>query len=396
MKKASKKTIYLDNASATPADPAVIAAMEPYFGRIYGNPSSLHALGVQARSAVESARERVARVLGAHADEIFFTSGGTESDNLAILGAVEGYVGKAKPHIVTTNIEHSAVLETCRALESSGRATVTYVPVEENGIVDPKKIKKALKKNTILVSVMYANNEIGTIQPIREIAKTIRHFKKSRDAQYPLFHTDAAQAMNYLDVAVERLGVDLLSFSGSKIYGPKGVGALFKKRNIPLARINQGGDQESGLRPGTENVAGIIGVATALEIAEKMKAREAKRLTAIRDQFFAKLVRAFPNIVINGDPLLRLPNNINISVPDISSELLVIALDAYGICASAKSACHSGDDSASYVVGALRSSKENEITGSVRFSLGRTTKKSDVTEVTSALVEIMHRQNRLP
>lgn len=396
------KEIYLDYASSA-------LSVSP-------NPGAIHELGVKEKNKLENARAKIAKILDAHNDEIIFTSGATESNNLAILGLVQNFKQYSKlPHIITTNIEHASVLEVCRYLENlpAGRhgikqAKVTYVEVEQNGIVDPKKIKKALTKNTILVSAMYANNEIGTIQPIREIAKEIRHFKKRQGQSLrefpqglslPFFHTDATQAMNYLPISIPKLGVDLMSFNAAKIYGPKGVGVLYLKKNIPISKIMFGGDQERGLRPGTENVAAAVALASALEVTEKIKAKEVLRLTKLRDYFLDEIFKNVRNsaiaenltnykIILNGDKEHRLPNNINITIPNIPSDLLVIELSAKGIMASARSACKAGDDKASHVIKAINKNiKEKD--GSLRFSLGRYTTKADVDYTIKSLSKIL-------
>ena len=368
------------------------------------NGGAIHELGVKEKNKLEGARGKIAEILNVHHDEIIFTSGATESNNLAILGLVQNF---KKPHIVTTNVEHSSVLEVCRHLEKTKQAEVTYVAVEKNGIVDPQKIRKALQPNTVLVSVMYANNEIGTIQPIREIAKEIRHYNKINSKKI-YFHTDATQAVNYLPIKVEQMGVDLLSFNGAKIYGPKGVGVLYVKRNTPLGKIMFGGDQEFGLRPGTENVVLATGLAEALQNTENIKVKEIKRLTVLRDYFITSLHQIFPRVTlprilggtladkkfneaaffINGDLENRLPNNINITIPNIPSDLLVIELSAKGIMASSKSACKSSDKEGSYVIKAIRPEANPEI-GGVRFSLGRRTTKQDIDHTIKALVQIL-------
>jgi cysteine desulfurase len=281
-------------------------------------------------------------------------------------------------------------------LEKSKKAEVSYLPVEKNGIINPKKLRNLFKKNTVLVSMMYANNEIGTIQPIKEIAKEIRHFNKLNNSKI-LFHTDAVQAVNYLPINVEKLGVDLLVFNGSKIYGPKGIGVLYKKRNVKLSPIIYGGEQENGLRPGTENVSNIIGLGEALKITEKIKNKESKRLTNLRDYFIKGLnhstILKNSRIVVNGDLEKRLPNNINITVKNIPSDLLVIELSARGIQVSSKSACKGGDGKASYVIKALGGTL-SELDGSIRFSLGRETKKSDLDYVFRSLEEIFSKLNK--
>lgn len=403
-----------------------------YASSVLPNPSSIHSSGVKEKNKLENSRAKIARILKTQPKNIIFTSGGTESNNLAIQGVVFSWLEnknmKELPHIITTNIEHSSVLETCKLLEKRKLAQISIIPVEPNGIVDPKKIKKEIKKNTVLVSVMYANNEIGTIQPIREIAKEIRHYKKAKAESfsnglvepallrtnvratrgpeknlltlrfYPFFHTDAVQAVNYLDINVERLSVDLLSLSGSKVEGAPRIGVLYKRKGVTLSNIFGGGDQEFGLRPGTENVPLILGLAQALEITEKMKEKESKRLSALRDYFIRKLMSKTVfdmEIKINGDLKNRLPNNINITIPKIPSDLLVLELSARGIYASEKSACKSGDKKGSYVIEALHPSllpplsKGRVGVGSLRFSLGRETSKADINQTIKALSEIL-------
>jgi cysteine desulfurase len=410
--------IYLDYAAATPVDTKVAKTIASCEKRFFANPSAIHALGVEAKKIENDARTKIAMLINAHKDEIIFTGSGTESNALAILGVLNNYREKNKhesiPHIITTTIEHPAVLENCKMLEREGKAEVTYVPVNEFGVVDPREIKEALKENTVLVSVMYANNEIGTIQPIQEIAKVIRHFNKMQSAEKKatvLFHTDACQAMNYLFTEnIEKLGVDLLSFNSSKIYGPKGLGVLFKKRGVTLAPIYSGGRQEFGLRSGTENVAGIAGLAEAFEITCAMKEKESVRLTKIRDYGIEKLLalsQNFPEtskneasykIILNGDKVNRLPNNINISISGISSELLVIELSAKGIMVSSKSACKSDDPDESYVISALRyaqGSTPDPTSGSLRISLGRETRKSDMEILANVLKSILEKYKNL-
>lgn len=373
-----------------------------YAASVLPNPSSIHALGVENKNKLENARKEVADILGALPKNIIFTSGGAESNNLAIQGVVWSFLEKEKklPHIITTNIEHSSVLETFKMLEKRKLAKISIVSVESNGIVDPRKIKKEIKKNTILVSVMYANNEIGTIQPIKEIAKEIRHCRKNRknnrqdlflnrSCLFPLFHTDAVQAVNYLDLKVEKLGVDLMTLSGSKIEGTGHVGILYKRKNTPLVNIFGGGDQEMGLRPGTENLLGILKFSKALKFTSKMKEKESRRLLRLRNYFIDKLIHSIIlqnyRIVLNGDLKNRLPNNINITIPNIPSDLLVIELSARGIYVSEKSACKSGDKKGSYVIEAINRKQE----GSLRFSLGRQTTKADIDYTLKSLSEIL-------
>jgi cysteine desulfurase len=438
-----KRKIYLDYASMTPMDEKVSAVVKSLSKKNISNPHSIHSGGVLAFNIVEDARKSIAKLINAHSDEIFFTGSGTESDALAILGLIRNSEflsplsrgsgrqaeGVIIPHIVTTNIEHSAVLENCKMLEARGEAEVTYVSVEENGIVDPKKIRDSIRDNTVLVSVMYANNEIGTIQPIREIAKEIRHYKKhfGNKNEFPLFHTDAAQAMNYLDTEnMDRLGVDMMSFNSTKIYGPSGVGVLYKKRGVSLAPLYAGGGQERGLRSGTLNVPAIAGIAYALQIASNIKEKEFSRLTSLRDYAISKLLdigkKTGYNIIINGSFEVRLPNNINITVEGISSELLVIELDARGIAVSERSACSADSDQGSHVIRAIRNVDEKNLQNSlkispvlpasglrhgtkfsknfsdldsVRITLGRYTKKSDLDYLTSSLEKILNKYKNL-
>jgi len=366
----TKAKIYLDHASGAMSSSA--------------NPSAIHQLGLIEKKKLENARALVADILAVRPREVIFTSGATESNNLAILGLIQNF---KNPHIVTSNIEHASVLEVCRHLEKTGKAEVTYVSVEPDGIVDPAKIKKALKKNTVLVSVMYANNEIGTVQYIPLISKAIRHFNKINNTKI-YFHTDATQAINYLPIRISSLGVDLFSFNGAKIYGPKGVGVLYVKDSTPVLPIMFGGDQEMGLRPGTENALGAEALAEALKLVEKIKQKESKRLLVLRDYFVQKLTKTFPGVIINGDLLDRLPNNINITIPKIPSDLLVIELSARGIMTSAKSACKSGDGKASYVIQAINKDIK-DTDGSLRFSLGQSTTRSDIDNTIKALSLIL-------
>ncbi len=388
------KKIYLDYASG-----------------VFPNASSIHEEGLLARANLEKARSSVAGVLSVRKEEVIFTSGGTESNNLAIQGALFAQIfsrsslprvrggahtdkkfEQTSLHIITTNIEHPSVLETFKMLERRKLAEISIVPVEPNGIVDPKKIKKAIKKNTVLVSVMYANNEMGTIQPIREIAKEIRHYKKTHFSYFPVFHTDAVQAGNYLDLNVEKLGVDMLSLSGSKIEGAGRVGVLYKRKSIPLEAIWGGGDQEMGFRPGTENIPAIIKFSEAFLSARKIKDKEVKRLAVLRDYFLHKLqyshILKNIGISINGDVKNRLPNNVNITVENIPSDLLVIELSARGVSASAKSACKAEDGKASYVIKAINP-KIKDTDGSIRFSFGRSTEKKDIDYALKAFFEIL-------
>lgn len=392
------KKIYLDNASTTPIGKEVRKAMDKYMADEFGNPNSIHRMGVVAKNAVENARKSVASGFNSHSDEIIFNSGGTEGNNAAIFG-VFNHLRKngmkySDMRAVTTNIEHSSVLECFKELERRG-VGVDYVPVGENGIVDPMTIKKLLRPETVLVSVMYANNEIGAIQPIKEIAKVIRDFRKNLKAisykltanSFPFFHTDACQAPLFLNLNVQELGVDLMTVDGQKIYGPKGIGALFVKRGILIEPIIFGGGQERGLRSGTENVPLIVGLAKAIEIAGRNKTKNIERLSKLRDHFIKKIEEKIPQVVLNGDKIQRLPNNINISIPGIDPEFVVLELDEKGIICSTKSACLK-DESTSYVIEALGRDKKYA-QSSLRFSLGLATTKKDIDYVVKTLTELI-------
>ncbi|MBI2052668.1 MAG: cysteine desulfurase, partial [Candidatus Ryanbacteria bacterium] len=328
MQDKNKKRIYLDHAAATPLDARVYDAMEPYLKEEFGNAGGLYREGRRAKDALDDARARVAGILGARPEEIIFTSGGTEGDTLALFGIARVYADKGK-HIITTSIEHHAVLSACEALQKEG-FEVTYLSVKENGILDPEKLKGALRPDTILVSIMYANNEIGTVQPIDEIARVICEHRKTQNTQLPIFHTDACQAAGYLNLRVDNLGVDLLVLNGTKIYGPNGVGALYLRRGIRLKPLFYGGPQEGRRRAGTENVAGIVGLARALEITHEEKAEEVGRLIELRDLLISEIQKRIPRTVLNGDRENRLPNNVNISILDIEGEAVILYLDAYG------------------------------------------------------------------
>lgn len=356
------------------------------------------------KKRVDEARKTCADFLKAHHNEIFFTASGTEANNLIILGVFRKALseGVKKPHIITTVIEHPSVLEVCAYVERSG-GEVTYVPVMDNGIVDPREIKKALKPSTVLISVMYANNEIGTIQPIRDIAKLVRHYKKvsgrgtgeqvpsetvpatttgrggklARQSHYPYFHTDASQAVQYCEMNALLLGVDFLTMDSSKIYAPKGTGLAYVKRGIKIESLVFGGGQENGLRAGTENVFGIIALAEALKIVEKMREKEGKRQAVLRDYLFSKILKDFPLATVNGDLKNRLPNNVNVCFPNLDAEYTVFQLDAHGIACSSVTSCKNlSEDSSSYVVEAI--GKPECAKSSLRFTLGRGTTKDEI------------------
>ena len=371
--------IYLDHAATTPMDPRVYEVMAPYFTEKFGNPSSIYQTGQIAKNAIEQARLNVANLIGAKPSEIIFTSGGTESDNMAILGVAKANRHKGK-HIITSVIEHHAVLHPCEELEKEG-FEVTYIPVETNGIVDPAKVKEAMREDTILVSIMYANNEIGTIQPIAKIGRAC----KKRGIP---FHTDACQATGALMLNVDKLHLDLMTINGSKMYGPKGVGVLYVRKGVQIKPIIFGGEQEKRMRPGTENVPAIVGFVKALEIAEAEREKESERLIKLRDYMIKEILRKIPKTELNGDPINRLPNNINISVLEIEGEALLLRLDMKGISASSGSACTSGSLDPSHVVLAL--GKTHFVAhGSLRLTLGRSTTKKDIDYVLDVLPKIV-------
>jgi cysteine desulfurase len=363
--------VYLDNAAATPIDPRVSKEMLEA-GKIYGNPSSFNEPGRWAKEKLEESRLKIARFLGGHKEEIVFSSSGSEANNLAIQGVIKNF--KESGTVITTSIEHPSILEPLKKLEEKGWK-ISYLEVNREGIVDPKDLESKLNDSVALISVMYANNEIGTIQPIKKMAKVINDFRRKRSATYPIFHTDACQATEYLDMNAYGLGVDILTFNGSKIYGPRGAGVLFKKRGISLSPLILGGSQENSFRAGTENLPAISGLAKALSLINK---NESVRLIKLRDYFLDKIQVLIPEIKINGargDE--RLPNNINISLPDLSSENLLLELDKHSIYASSGSACTSHSVEPSHVLKAIGLEKKY-LNGGLRFSLGRHTTKKDI------------------
>jgi cysteine desulfurase len=373
------KRIYLDYAATTPLHPDALKAMLPYFSEAFGNPSSIHACGQEARSAIEKARGQVAGLIGADEEEICFTSGGTEADNFAISGAALANEKKGK-HIITTAIEHHAVLETCKTLEKRG-FKATYLPVDAYGMVDPADVKRAITRETIMISVMHANNEVGTVQPLVEIGEI------AREAGV-LFHTDAVQTAGHIPAEVNNLGVNLLSMSAHKLYGPKGVGALYIKKGTLLTPFLRGGGQEKERRAGTENVPGIVGFGKASEIALGEMEEEARKLTALRDGFIKELQERIDGTKLNGHPLQRLPNNINVSVDFVEGESTLLNLDRQGICASTGSACSSGNLEASHVLLATGCSHE-QAHGSLRFTLGKWTTRAELDTVLEVLPPIV-------
>ncbi|MCX6789426.1 MAG: cysteine desulfurase family protein [Candidatus Gribaldobacteria bacterium] len=374
------KQVYLDYAATTPQSIEVAKAMKPYSGKFYGNASSLHQFGQRAHEAVEMSRQNIAKFFNCFAAEVFFTGSATEADNLAILGVIKN----SKYHVVTSIIEHPAVLEPIKHLEKLGEIEATYLSVDKNGLITPEQVEKAIRPNTVLISIMYANNEIGVIQPIAEIGKTIKAVN-----QKIIFHTDAVQAANYLDCDVQKLGVDLLTLSGHKIYGPKGVGALYVKKGVAIEPIMFGGHQEQGLRPGTENVAAIAGLGEAIEQIKNEK-RKMKNLEKLRDRLADGILKNIPKTSLNGSRDHRLPNNANISFAGVEGESILMALDQKGIAVSTGSACASGSLEPSHVLMALGLSHQ-QAHGSIRFSLGKYTTQEEINYTLKVLPDIIKR-----
>jgi len=373
------KRIYLDYAATTPTHPEVVKAMLPYFTDAFGNPSSIHSYGQEARGAIEEARAKVAGLIGARDEEIIFTSGGTEADNSAIKGVAYANENKGN-HIITSSIEHHAVIETCKFLERRGFA-VTYLPVDRYCLVDPDDVRRAITAKTILISVMQANNEVGSIQPIAEIGKI------AREAGI-YFHIDAVQTVGHIPVDVNQPEVDLLSISAHKLYGPKGVGALYIRKGTKLVPFMHGGEQERRRRASTENVPGIVGFGRAAELARQEMGEEANRLTYLRDRLIRGLLERIDHIHLNGHPVKRLPNNVNISVDFVEGESMLLNLDLEGICASTGSACSSSSLEPSHVLLAMGLPHE-QAHGSLRFSLGKWTTEPDIEQVLEVLPRVV-------
>ncbi|MCJ7744400.1 MAG: cysteine desulfurase NifS [Dehalococcoidales bacterium] len=377
----SMKRIYLDYAATTPTHPEVVKAMLPYFTESFGNPSSIYSYGQEAKEAVETARAQVARLINARTEEIVFTSGGTEADNFALKGVAWANDAKCN-HIITSTIEHHAVLESAKYLEQRG-FQVTYLPVDKYGLVDPSDVKKAITNKTILVSVMHANNEVGTIEPIAEIGRITRE-----TGVY--FHTDAVQTVGHIPVNVNELGVDLLSMSAHKLCGPKGVGALYIRKGTKIVSLLHGGEQERQRRASTENVPGIVGLGKAAELARPEIDEEARRLTLLRDKLTKNLLERIEHTQLNGHPTRRLPNNINISVEYVEGESMCLNLDLEGICASTGSACSSSSAEPSHVLLALGILPQ-QAHGSLRFTLGKCTTEEDVEHVLEVLPRVVEK-----
>ena len=374
-----EKLIYLDNAATTKTSPEVVEAMLPYFTEHYGNPSSVYGFAAANKEVIARQREIIAGVLGAKANEIYFTAGGTEADNWALTATAEAYAAKGK-HIITTKIEHHAILHTCEYLQKRGYE-VTYLDVDENGLVDPKAVESAIRPDTILISVMFANNEIGTVEPIAEIGKIAKEHGV-------LFHTDAVQAFAQIPINVDECNIDMLSASGHKLNGPKGIGFLYIRKGVKIRSFIHGGAQERKRRAGTENVPGIVGLGKAVELAAASMQERAEKGSRLRDHLISRIEAEIPYCRLNGDRVKRLPNNVNFSFRFIEGESLLIMLDMKGICASSGSACTSGSLDPSHVLLAI--GLPHEIAhGSLRMTLGADTTEEELDYVADSLKEIV-------
>ncbi|MDA1219350.1 MAG: aminotransferase class V-fold PLP-dependent enzyme [Chloroflexi bacterium] len=388
----SPGTIYLDHAGTTAMDPQVLEAMLPYFSQLYGNPSSVHTVGQEARHALDTARERVAKVLQCRTNEVVFTSGGTEADNAAIHGAATA-LQETGNHIITSSVEHHAVLHPCQYLENMG-FEVTYLPVDDYGMVSPESVYNAITDRTTLVTVMYGNNEIGSINPISDISAAVKR-RADELKRTIVMHTDAVQAAGYLDLNVRTLGVDMLSLSGHKFYGPKGSGVLFVRRGTPFLPLILGGGQERERRSGTENIAAIVGLSVALNLADSARAENSAHCTMLRDRIVGRVLAEIPDTRLNGHPTLRLPNNVNFSFEGVEGEPILLGLDMSGIAASSGSACSSGSLEPSHVLLALGQTAELA-RGSLRITLGKENTEAEVDYLLKVLVDLVYQLRQLP
>lgn len=371
--------IYMDNAATTNISPEVLDSMMPYLTTQYGNPSSIYSIGRENRKAIENARGQVAKALNCDTNDIFFTSGGSESDNWAIKGVAFANENKGK-HIITTSIEHHAVLHTCKYLEKYG-FEITYLPVKSNGIIDINDLKKAIRKDTILISIMYANNEIGSIQPIKEIGEIAKE-------NNIYFHTDAVQAIGNIPINLKELNIDLLSLSAHKFHGPKGVGVLYIRKGVKISNMIHGGGQEKNMRAGTENVAGIVGLGKAIELATVDIEKKSKYLITLRERLIKGIMESIPDTILNGDPINRLPGNVNVCFKYIEGESILLMLDMKGICASSGSACTSGSLNPSHVLLAI--GLPHEIAhGSLRLTLSEENTQEEIEYVLETLPPII-------
>ena len=381
MNDSQARRIYLDHNATTPVHPEVFEAMLPYYKDKFGNASSIHSFGREAKVALEESREKVAKFINASPQEIYFTCGGTESDNLAIKGIAFANRKKGK-HIITSKIEHHAVLESCKFLEKEG-FEITYLPVDKYGFVDPDELKKAIRKDTVLVSIMHVNNEVGTIQPLEELCK----ITKEKGAY---FHTDAVQSVGKMPVDVQKLNVDMLSMSGHKIYGPKGVGAIYIRKGTRITSWSHGGSHERSRRAGTENVPGIVGLAKTVEIAQRDMEQQSQQMKNLTEAFYQKVTHAIPDVILNGHLEKRIPNTLNLSFKAVEGESIILSLDLKGVAVASGSACTSGTLEPSHVLSAMGISPEIA-QGAIRFSFGRENTMEDVEYIVGILPEIVSR-----
>ena len=387
-----EKLIYMDYAATTPTRQEVVNIMLPYMTTHFGNPSSIYTLAQDARNAVDSSRKTISQILGSRSSEIVFTSGGTESDNTAIKG-VSFAMKHLGNHIITSMVEHHAVLHTCQQMEQFG-FDVTYLPVDHDGQVRIEDLENSVTENTILVSIMYANNEIGTIQPIKDMVRTVKN-KANELSKTIVFHTDAVQAVGHVDIDVTELGVDMLSMSAHKFYGPRGVGALYVKRGTPFESLLAGGGQERQRRSGTENVPGIVGMAHALQLTHTDRKHESLRISKMRDRVVTELSNSVENLVFNGHPINRLDNNVSVSFKGVEGEPVLMGLDFAGICASSGSACSSASVEPSHVLLAIGRSAE-EAQGTLRITLGRDNSEEDIDYLLDVLPNLVNKLRAMP
>lgn len=382
------RKIYLDHAATTPVDERVFSVMKPYFTGQFGNPSALYNLGREAQKAIAGARKTIAGLIHALPENIIFTGGGSESDNLAIFGIARAHANKGK-HIISIAIEHHAVLNPLEELKKEG-FEITFVPVNKEGIVSAEAVAKAIRKDTILITIMYANNEVGSIQPIADIGREILKFRQANNTPCPYFHSDACQAAGYLNLDVEKLHVDLMTFNGSKIYGSKGVGILYLKRGVNIKPMILGGGQEKNRRAGTENVPAIVGLAKAMELVQAGKEKESARLRRLTDYFWKKIQEIIPQVQLNGPAIgeNRLPNNLNVTFKNIEGEAMLLYLDEYGIMCSTGSACTSDSLEPSHVLRAMGLPYEMAH-GSLRFTFGHSNSKADIDYIIKYLPDVV-------
>lgn len=396
-KKPESDYIYLDHASATPVDSGVLETFHTIQKKHFANPGSIHRLGIEAKKHIDGARKKVATALQARSEEIIFTASGTESNNFAIHGVIRfaKKSGVAMPHVITTNIEHASVLEPLRQLAQQGEIKLTIAPVTHEGIVEIKSIREMLTPETVLVSIIHANNEVGTIQPVREIGKMLEKYKEANKSVYPYFHSDACQSVNYLDIRPEAFRVDICTLNSSKIYAPRGAGILYVSKRVKIDPIIVGGDQEGGMRAGTENTAAIVACGDALEKTVSMREAEFVRLKELQAYIFTKLCESIPDMKVWGSRKdgERIPNNINVSVPGVFSEEFVVGLDMKKIAISSKSACGMNDDEGSYVIRALGGT-EQESKEAIRISMGRNTTRTHIDTLVFEMKKVMERHNK--